>query len=340
MHFSNMLPPVIYSASGDCTGWGNKLRGLYFAILVAKLLDRPCWVDYSLLELAFDYDRRKLIDPRNVKDHISILKKSVTLRPVNSQNDRIQLHNLIARKDDHTPIMLCEGNQLSSLLANNEEISKILAIKLSGSSAYFWPHSILSSIRLKPSIRLTPYIQQIKNMSLGYNFCKNPPYGFIQFRSFVDAVSSNLNILSDFISESIMVLNHLRLALCFISTDNYNISRLISKKLGEKGIDSIVCDSNYFIHTGGANEISLREMNKELPSSPPKSLTQDSQTTLENYYPVLATWEVMRESSAILSTFTSFAISAFCSITKQPPSFRFCRDAKKFYPYFGVELDW
>lgn len=338
------MPVVLYSDLGDNTGWGNKLRGLYFAKIVSIALDTTLLVDFPLLREAYHVDS---VGPTCIDEFEKNILSGKLLRPANRRECRRQLKQALDLGCLEKNILLCEGNHLTELILCNQSAFRRVSTVL-GDDYSQWPLHALKRLRLQP-----------KKEFFGAHSASSSRI-LVQYRTFADAGYSELGHMSNFVDVVLEFLGHRDIKMIEVATDCNQATSELARLFQSKGISAISLCKN-ISHTGSAVfpeellcEDSTRNLiaqfvgraiiDRDIELGIMAYLTKRrkevaSSKHLECNRETICLWERMRTCDICISNFTTFAKTAFATAERSSAFFRINHARNSLHKVFGFE-DW
>jgi len=339
------MPVVLYSDLGDNTGWGNKLRGLYFAKIVSIALDATLLVDFPLLGEAYRIE--PLWEPTCIDEFEKNIISAKLLRPANRRECRHQLKQALDLGCLEKNILLCEGNHLTELILCNQSAFRRVSAVL-GDDYSQWPEKTLKLLRLQPK----------KEFFRSHNASSERI--IVQYRTFADAGSSELGYMSSFADLVFKFLSHRDIKRIEVATDCTHATSELVRLFESKGIAAASLCKNVS-HTGSAVfpaqlllEDSTRNLiaqfvgraivNRDIEVGIMAYLTKRRKEVvsinhLESNREAIYLWERMRTCDICISNFTTFAKTAFATAEKSSIFLRTSYSRNSLHKVFGF-VDW
>lgn len=323
---------VLYQ-DGDCTGWGNKLRGICSAFLLALATDRILLMDYPLMleyfdspeGIEWDFEKYKLLFREESKVYIDPCHKPEEMEMLANAN--------LTTAFPETFIIHEQGNTFDEAIAANPFYTGKLR-KLFGNN-YTSRQEIIGQIAQflmqKPSTWFVNAVDQ-KKKQLGLS--DNSATIAVQFRVFYDDKQANSKYIEGFVSKlHYLVENEFKMLSCsqplqfFITTDQINVKLRLAKALFRWG--KVMYDTEPVVHTGidkyprvssllkKTNRM-LGLQNLRFRKLPPLSAMVD--------------WYILGECDVLISTMTSYAIMAGARLGNRKINYKIACD----HEYCGV----
>ncbi len=325
----------------DRTGWGNRLRGLTLAILMALATKRILVIKDFLIEEHFDPPEGCLWRYRDWRQQLSIIADRQTmdlhLQPTNWNQEEWESYATESMDTLFSArvVVLQESIGFFDQLIRNPHYQEVWkACGLDTTSKLAWLGQVTSALLERPTSRMRrKYDAFLRRLG------PNPPDVLIQFRTFYDIGSPNAGLIDDFVNgvKTTLAGGFETFRSLYIATDSTVASERIGRELSNEF--AVVVSKTEVVHTGalhtGWELFAERLLTKLFRRSfhfldfwfwLPESWRPRPHTN------VLAEWMYYGTCSMAFSTFTSFTVYAMARSGNQARLLRFDPQTRKFGP--------
>ncbi|MCU0544510.1 MAG: hypothetical protein MUE44_20465 [Oscillatoriaceae cyanobacterium Prado104] len=319
---------VVYQ-DGDCTGWGNKLRGICSAFLLALVTDRILLIDYPLMleyfeppeGIEWDFAKYKLLFRDESKVYIDPCH-----RP--EEMEMLATVNLTAAFPE-TFIIHQQGNTFDEAIVANPFCAAKLR-KLFGNSYASRREKfgqIAKFLMQKPSSWFVDAVDR-KKQQLGLS--NNCATIAVQFRAFYDDQLANLKYVENFVSKlhhlvenEFKMLSRSQRLQFFITTDQINVKLRLANVLFPWG--QVMYDTEPVVHTGIDRHLRISTFLKRV-----KRTLGLQHLRFRKRQPLSAMidWYILGECDVLISTMTSYAIMAGARLGNQKANYKIACDGE------------
>lgn len=317
---------VVYQ-DGDCTGWGNKLRGICSAFLLALVTDRILLIDYPLMleyfdppeGIEWDFAKYKLLFRDESKVYIDPCHKPEEMEMLANAN--------LTAAFPETFIIHEQGNTFDEAIVANPFYAAKLS-KLFGHSYTSRRETIgqiAQFLMQKPSGWFVKAVEQ-KKAELGLS--NNCATIAVQFRVFYDDRLANLKYLESFVSKlhhlvenEFKMLSRSQPLQFFITTDRTNVKLRLAKALSPWG--QAIYDTEPVVHTGIDKHLRISSfLKKAVRTLGLQKLRFRKRQPLS----AMIDWYILGECDVLISTMTSYAIMAGARLGNQKANYKIACD--------------
>lgn len=337
---------VVYKA-GDRTGWGNKLRGIYSTFLLALVTNRIFLIDYPLFTEIFNPPDNLDWSFNKFKGLLNRGASKLYLDPPSLP----ELWDILSHEDLEKAfpqdfLFYTQGNTFDFPLVGNFYYSEQLkAIFGNSQSQMNTAGQVLSFLMQHPDPFFVNKVGQQRAKYQLTNVTKNIA---VQFRTFYDIGSPNLEYLGNFI-EGLQNLLKQQLEDCkdgkefrfFITTDDLSTTQKLANVLSSYG--SVIFDQAPVVHTGEPSmfnriltkfyRIGLQLARKNTYTIPELDLNVILPQRLRDrpQYSAIVDWYLLGECDLMISTMTSYAVSASARVNHCQELYKFDFNASGFF---------
>jgi len=268
----------------DSSGYGNQCRGMLSCFLLALILKRRFILDCCMIQTYFESPVEFDWNKKNI-DFADILK----INPLVDKNmlNIIENSNLDMLKNT-TTLLHYNGNAFVIHLLNNIHLKDIL-YELFNTNLNNEITPILTNILLNNPKNI--FLDKINEKKKYINFADNNRFKIvIQYRTFYDIGSTNMNIFPIFIKyveDTLEKQYKIKNPQIFVATDNLNLTKNIVEKFSKIGYECIFNNSS-IIHT---------------------NIIKTNSNDMISINPMIDWW-LIGECNTLFTTFTTFSIFA------------------------------
>lgn len=329
---------VVYKA-GDRTGWGNKLRGLYSAFLLALVTDRIFLIDYSLFAEVFNPPTGLDWSFNKFSDLLSQGASKLYLDlPSLPEVLNILSHEELGKAFPQDFLFYTQGNNFDfSIIANPYCSEKLEALFGDYQSQMNITGQVLSFLMQNPNPFFLEQVNQRKNR---YKLISGTKNIAVQFRTFFDVGSPNLEYLGSYInglqsllSKELANRKNVKKIRFFVTTDDLEVTKKLAKSLEPYG--SVIFNPDPVVHTGEPSIfnriltkayrifLQLSKRNTHVIPEIDLNLLLPRRFRDRPQYSAVVDWYILGECDAVISTMTSYAVSASARVNHRQELYKF-----------------